>query len=139
MRTSPHFIAFPRRSRMLFAPLLLVAAFVPLFGAGRSARAQNSVVAAAVIQQRRPVKPAPAARPKKKTGAQQLHDLGVLHQAHLRRYRADMNSSQEYAKRGDQVQADAMKLNAEDSRKKAENFKRQLDALLKSGRSRQKR
>ena len=139
MRTSPH-IAF--QSRTLFALLLFLAAFVPP-GAGRPARAQSlNMIAAAVAhqQQRKPAKPASAAaRPNKKTRAQQIHDMEVLHQAHLRRYKADMNSSQEYAKRGDQVQADAMKLNAEDSRKKAENFKRQLDALLKGDRSRRKR
>ncbi len=136
MRTLPH-VAAPSLSRTLFA-LLLLTVFIPP-GAGRPARAQASaatVGGAAARQQPKQAKPTP--RPKKKTRAQEIHDLGVLAQAHLRRYQADMNSSQEYAKRGDQVQADAMKLNADNSRKKAEKFKRQLDALLKGGKSRRK-
>ncbi len=74
-------------------------------------------------------------RPKKRTRAQEIHDLNVLYLAHMKRYRADLASSQEYARRGDKVQASAMRMNAEDSRKKAAGFKRRSDALQKGGRS----
>jgi hypothetical protein len=41
----------------------------------------------------------------------------------------EMASSREYARRGDEVQADAFLINAQDSKRKAEMYRRQAEAL----------
>lgn len=124
MSTPPS--AAARSSLALLCALLLFAAasaMLVLGAAGGRVLAQSPDASAA------------APRPKKRTRAQEMHDLNVLYQAHMKRYQADLASSQEYARRGDKVQAGAMRMNAEDSRKKAAGFKRRSDALQKGGRS----
>lgn len=103
--------------------------------------AQPAAAAAAVHAQQRSAprrQPAGNKRPQK-SRAQQIHDFDVLYQANMRAFRNEMASSQEYSRRGDKVQADAFRMNASDSRKKAENYKRQRDAMLRSGGGRRRR
>ena len=114
-----------------FATLLLGAASGP-------ASAAQSSDGTAATPQRSSTTNETAPRPRKRTRAQQIHDLNVLYLAHMKRYRDDMASSQEYARRGDKVQAGALRMNAEDSRKKAVGFKRRSNALQRSGGSRRR-
>lgn len=121
----------------LRALLLLVAAFATplLLGASGGPALAQSPDATAAVQQHSSTPDQSAPRPRKRTRAQVIHDLNVLYQAHMKRYQTDLASSREYARRGDKVQAGAMQMNAEDSRKKAVGFKRRSDALRRGGRS----
>jgi hypothetical protein len=92
---------------------------------------------AAASPRRSPARSQPA---NKQTLAQRIHDARVRQKAWSKKHADEMASSREYARRGDETQADAFLLNAQDSKRKAEMYRRQAEALRRQvGRSSRRR
>ena len=66
---------------------------------------------------------------KRQTLAQRIHDARVRQKAWSKKHADEMASSREYARRGDDTQADAFLVNAQDSKRKAEMYRQQAESL----------